>query len=273
MNLLVVGPILAAMALLRLLRVGLLTWIGVWWLALFITISYGFTAPIPRSAVVLYMAIATVSLLAYVLSSRARSRAFSQPLLRLAVDRRYNFLLAVVLVLIPGLVSFGIYRRSNVPVEPPFFARTLHPAPPNKITVHGNEVDLIRSDNPFRELKQSDPGGYLRHVESGRETYYKNCFYCHGDGLAGDGMFVHGLDPIPTDFTDIGVLPNFQESFFFWRISKGGPGMPDGGGPGDSAMPEWERFLTEEEIWEVILFLYDFTDSEPRALVEEHLQE
>jgi hypothetical protein len=24
-------------------------------------------------------------------------------------------------------------------------------------------------------------------------------------------------------------------------------------------MPAWEKFLTEEEMWEAILFLYDFT--------------
>jgi hypothetical protein len=30
-------------------------------------------------------------------------------------------------------------------------------------------------------------------------------------------------------------------------------------------MPAWEKFLTDEEIWDVILFLYDFTGQKPRA--------
>ena len=30
-------------------------------------------------------------------------------------------------------------------------------------------------------------------------------------------------------------------------------------------MPAWEKFLKEEEMWEVILFLYDFTGQKPRA--------
>ncbi len=59
-------------------------------------------------------------------------------------------------------------------------------------------------------------------------------------------MYAHGVNPAPANFIDQGVLPNFQETFFFWRIAKGGPGMPDEGAPGDSAMPEWERFLTNE---------------------------
>ena len=86
----------------------------------------------------------------------------------------------------------------------------------------------------------------------------------------GDGMFGHALNPIPTNFTDQGVLPMLQESFLFWRISKGAPGLPEEAGPWDSAMPAWENFLTEEEMWDVVLFLYDFNDYRPRARVEHH---
>ena len=101
--------------------------------------------------------------------------------------------------------------------------------------------------------------------------FQRHCRYCHGDGLAADGVFAHGLNPIPTNFTDPNVLPNFREAFFFWRIAKGAPGMPDEGGPGDSAMPAWEQFLTEEEMWEVLLFLYDFNPGyQPRSVVTEH---
>ena len=30
-------------------------------------------------------------------------------------------------------------------------------------------------------------------------------------------------------------------------------------------MPAWEKFLKEEEMWDAILFLYDFTGQRPRA--------
>ena len=84
----------------------------------------------------------------------------------------------------------------------------------------------------------------------------------------GNGMFVHGLDPIPTNFTDKGTIPMLRETFLFWRISKGGPGLPEEGGPWDTAMPAWEKFLKEDEIWEAILFLYDHTGYKPRAKEE-----
>ena len=59
-----------------------------------------------------------------------------------------------------------------------------------------------------------------------------------------------------------------RETFLFWRISKGGPGLPEEGGPWDTAMPAWEKILKEEDIWDVILFLYDFTGRKPRAREE-----
>ena len=34
----------------------------------------------------------------------------------------------------------------------------------------------------------------------------------------------------------------------------------------NSAMPAWENILTEEEIWAVIVFLYEQTGWQPRTL-------
>jgi len=57
-----------------------------------------------------------------------------------------------------------------------------------------------------------------------------------------------------------------QETYLFWRIAKGAPDLPQESTPWSSAMPAWENFLSEEEIWDVILFLYDYTGQRPRAL-------
>ena len=66
--------------------------------------------------------------------------------------------------------------------------------------------------------------------------------------MTGNGMFVHGLDPIPTNFSDQGAIAMLRDSFLFWRIAKGGPGLPEEGAPWDSAMPAWEKLLKEDEI-------------------------
>jgi mono/diheme cytochrome c family protein len=264
----IVLPIVAVMVLLRFFRAGLLLWIAVWWVGLYVAFRYGFTTPIPDSAIHIYMSIATLSLLAYATSSRERTRQSCGPILEFATSPRYTIPLAVVAAAIPGLVAWGVYASSNQPVQPPFFGRTVHPAPPSEITVHDQKIDLLHGENPFRALEKSDPKAFAEHVANGRHVYYSNCFFCHGDALGGDGMFAYGLNPVPANFQDSGVLPMFQETFFFWRIAKGGPGMPDEGAPGDSAMPEWDRFLTNDQMWEVILFLYSDTGYRPRSWEE-----
>jgi hypothetical protein len=265
MNVMVVLALLAVFAALRFRRTNLLTWGIAWWAGIYVFLRFGFTAPIPSSVISLYMGIVTIAIVAYVSSSQERRDEVSGPLLRFITEKRYTPLLAATVLAIPALAAANVYVQMNVPLQPPLFSRTVHPASPSAITVHDKNIDLDAGENPFLPLQSSNPAEYRKHVENGRRVYYRNCVFCHGDDLAGSGMFVHGLDPIPTNFTDSGTIPMLRDSFLFWRISKGGPGMPEEGGPWDSAMPAWEKFLTEDEIWEVILFLYDFTGTKPRA--------
>jgi hypothetical protein len=269
-NLLVVVPLVLAMIGLRFLRPNLLIWALAWWVGLLLAFRFGFSTPIPASVIAIYMGIATLALVAYVTSSGERLRAAFGPLERLVVERRYRPVLAALIVLVPALLGMNAYLKTKVAIEPPFFARTIHPAPPASIEVHGKTIDLVRGVNPFRALETSNPEQFKLHLANGRATYYQNCVFCHGDNLAATGMFAHGLDPIPTNFVESSPLPQLTESFIFWRIAKGGPGLPEEGGPWDSAMLAWERFLSEDEMWEVVLFLYDFTGNRPRALEERH---
>ena len=120
----------------------------------------------------------------------------------------------------------------SVPLEPPFFPRTVHPASPSEITVHDKKIDLDAGDNPFLPLETSNPEEFRKHVENGRRVYYQNCVFCHGDNLAGNGMFVHGLDPIPTNFADRGAIANFATRFCSGESPREGPGLPRKAGPG-----------------------------------------
>ncbi|HSP99868.1 MAG TPA: cytochrome c [Candidatus Dormibacteraeota bacterium] len=271
MKLGVLLSILGVAVVLRLLRAGLLVWLMALMVGVYVVLRHGFVTPLPDSAMRMYLAITALALSAYATSSRDRTRQVVDPVLAFVTERRFTLPLAVVAVLIPGLVAWSVYRGLQQPIQPPFFARTVHPAPPSEIAVHGQKIDLLRGQNPLRALEQSDAEAFAAHVANGRRIYYQNCVFCHGDSLGGDGMFAYGVSPVPANFLDSGVLPNFQETFFFWRIAKGGPGMPEEGAPGDSVMPEWERFLDSEQIWEVLLFLYHDTGYRPRALDQEAL--
>lgn len=265
MNFDIIVPIAAVLFALRFVRVRLLAWMGAWLVAMYLILTRGFTTPIPGSMVNIFMAIVVLSLLAYATSSRERHQETFGRIIEFAADPRYTLPLAVVSLAIPALVAWTVYRGAQQPAEPPFFSRTVHPSPPTEITAHGEKTDLLKGENPLRALEKTNPAKWQEHIQNGRNVYYQNCFYCHGDALGGDGMYAHGLNPLPANFLDQGVLPNFQETFFFWRVAKGGPGMPDEGGPGDSAMPEWERFLTNEQMWEVVAFLYADTGYRPRS--------
>jgi hypothetical protein len=266
----IVLAVLAVFGLLRFRRANLLMWAFAWWAGIYVLLRFGFTAPIPSSVISIYMGIATIAILAYVSSSQERREEVSGPLVRFMTDRRYTVALGAAVIAIPALAAANVYVQMNVPIQPPFFARTVHPASPTSISVHEKSVNLDAGENPFLALERSDPGEYRKHVENGRRVYYQNCVFCHGDNLAGNGMFVHALDPIPTNFADGATIANLRDTFLFWRVSKGGPGLPEEGGPWDTAMPAWEKFLTEEEMWDAILFLYDFTGEKPRAREEVH---
>jgi cbb3-type cytochrome c oxidase subunit III len=268
MNIFVVLAVAVVFALLRFRRVGLLIWAAAWWIGIYVLLRFGFSVPIPASVIFLYMGIITIAILAYVSSSQERREEVSGPLIRLMTEKRYMPLLALTVIAIPTLAAASVYARMNAPLQPPFFPRTIHPASPSEITVHDKKVDLDAGENPFLALEKSNPAEFRKHVENGRKVYYRNCVFCHGDTLAGTGMFVHGLDPIPTNFADQGAIAMLRDSFLLWRVSKGGPGLPEEGGPWDTAMPAWEKILKEEEMWEAILFLYDFTGQKPRAKEE-----
>ena len=207
MKILVVLAVAAAFGLLRFRRAPLLMWAGAWWAGIYIVLRFGFTVPIPASVISLYMGIVSIAILAYTSSSQERREEVSRPLVRFMTEKRYTALLGATVVAIPALAAANVYARMSVPLQPPLFSRTVHPASPSEITVHDKKIDLDTGENPFRHLETSNPAEFRTHVENGRQVFYRNCVFCHGDNMAGNGMFVHGLDPIPTNFADPGTIP------------------------------------------------------------------
>lgn len=266
MNWWIILVVLAVMLLLRWRKAGMLPWAAAWFFGILAILSYGFEVPVPASVIKIYMGIVFLSIFAYVLTEKERIAEFWQPIEAFVTEPRYRLLLAAVVLLLPALAAFRIYAGMTATPQAPFFARTVHPAPPDSITVHGTDVGLGTADNPYRELETANPTEFAERLEDGRRIYYENCFYCHGDLMGGAGMYAHALNPIPTNFQDPGTIAMLREAFLFWRIAKGAPGLPEEGGPWESAMPAWESFISEEEMWNVILFLYDFTGYKPRAV-------
>jgi len=268
MNFLVVIPVIAIMFAFRYLKVNALGWLAIWWIGLYIIFSYGIDPPLPSSIVFMFMGIITIVLLAYLSSNSEDLESTKQVTIRFITDNKYVDYLTMVAAAIPLFVAFQIFISASDPIQPPLATRTIHPVPPREIQFNDKTMNLSSTHNPYRELEQNDPEDFKEHLENGHRIYFENCVFCHGDDMKGKGIFAHGFDPIPANFADPTTIAMLQENYLFWRIAKGGPGLPDESTPWSSAMPAWEKFLTEEEIWDVTLFLYDYTEQKPRAVEE-----
>lgn len=221
--------------------------------------------PIPSSLFVFYTVVILAGLAVYVTTTAERMGSFMAPVNALLLSRglwplRWGVLLTLPLA--AGVVTAWSLLPSN---SAPVAFRVIHPAPPASITFAGKTINLREAENPFRHAKTADPEAFAGRVKEGKRVYYQNCYQCHGDNLAGDGLYAGAFNPRPADFQDVGTIAQLQESYLFWRIAKGGPGLPNESAPGRSAMPRWEGRLSEEEIWSVILFLYEATGYPPRT--------
>lgn len=249
----------------RVVRVNPLAWVTAWWVAVYLFLNYGVVPPLPSSLVGMFMGIVTISLLLYLTAYTERMEAARRVIVRFMVEDRFRIPLVLVIALIPALVAWQVYLDATAEPQPPLTSRTIHPPPPTQITFEGETMNLVSATNPYREFEESEPDSFARHVANGRRVYFENCVYCHGDDMRGEGEFAHALDPLPANFQDAGTIAQLQESYLFWRIAKGAPGLPAEATPWKSAMPAWEGILSEREIWDVILFLYEYTGHEPRA--------
>ena len=221
------------------------------------------SAPVPGSVVLQYMLTMLAGILLYVSADEKRWRTFREPMYAVMVEPDKKAIRLALMVLIPLLVGFVALDRVRPTVSAPPSLRSIHPAPPGQITFRGRSITLAGLNNPLRA-----DGSITEDYEVGKRVYYQNCLACHGDGLDGGGHYAHGFSPTPLSFQDNGTIAQLTESFVFWRIAKGGPGLPREGAPWYSAMPAWEDILTEEEIWAVIIFLYEQTGWHPRTWEE-----
>lgn len=227
---------------------------------MYLVFRFGIRPPAPWSVVKLYMAVVLLAVFVYVSSDSDSWRAFLSPIQSTLVDEGKRPIRSVLMVLLPILAGVYAYAQAVQKTEAPVELRAVHPAPPSSISFRGKSIDLQGLDNPLRK----DTANHEKYVAEGAAIYIKNCVFCHGDDLNGRGHFAHAFNPPPANFTDPGTIAMLQESFLFWRIAKGGAGLPKESTPWNSVMPAWEDRLSEDEIWKVILYLYDATGYQPR---------
>lgn len=224
---------------------------------------------IPKSLLTMYMLFVVAGVLMVFTFTEEDAEELAAPIKALVEDPTKRKLRNLVFVIVPLLAGYFTYQKMLPSFEAPMELRTIHPAPPSKFKAYGKSFNLTTLENPYRKFQKEDPAKFRELVKAGGDVYIKNCQYCHGDKLDGQGPYASGLNPTPLNFQDVGTIAQLQESFLFWRIATGGPGLPAEAAPWISSMPVWQNFLSEDEIWKVILFLYDYTGRQPRSWANE----
>ena len=234
-------------------------------LGCYVLFAHIISPPLPKSLLIQYMVIIAIAIVLVATFNNETAERFGAPIKSLlgsptmAIARFVA--LGVIVVGVAGLVYNKIKPSTASPVE----LRTVHPAPPSSLKVYGKTYNLLKLTNPVRDANPKGSEGYVEAVKAGGDLYYKNCIYCHGDLLDGKGHFADAFTPRPINFQDVGTIAQLQEAFLFWRITTGGPGLPREGAPWSSAMPVWHEMLKEQEVWNIVTFLYDYTGQVPRT--------
>ncbi len=241
-------------------------------MAAFVFFKYAVPPLIPVSLLIQYMIICVIGVLLFFSFDDELWVRFKSPIAAVTQKDgtwpiRWFFLLAI-----PVLIAYSSFMIVKPNFSSPVELRQVHPAPPSKLKVFNKTFNLSTLNNPVREevvanMKAGDKDKgwevYNTAVTAGRDIYYQNCFFCHGDLMYGEGVFAGGFNPRPINFQDE-TINQLQEAFLFWRISTGGPGLPKEGTPWNSAMPVWHEMLGENDVWNVIIFLYDYIGEVPR---------
>lgn len=220
-----------------------------------------FSPPLPDQIILMFMFTSVFTLLIYFSIQEDIFNAFLAPIkTTLRDDNKKILRIVLVYILIPVFAGFITYGKVKTRIEPPISARIIHPEPPAEIKFKGRKIKILGIENPLRKNAEN----LSTHIEEGKKIYFQSCFYCHGADLAGNGLFADAFNPRPLPFRGTDTIAQLPESFIFYRIAKGWKTLPAGSTPWDSSMPAYEDFLSQDDIWKVVLYIYDASGNQPR---------
>ena len=136
-----------------------------------------------------------------------------------------KILFAALLLLICILVIHWITHENKPWIVPPEYKNLTNPLPPTASSLN-----------------------------AARQIYMDVCAQCHGDRGKGDGPEARSHYPLPADLTDPKVLTNLTDGEIFYQISEG-----------RRPMPSFKARLTEDQRWQLVLFVRSFRHSDGPA--------
>jgi mono/diheme cytochrome c family protein len=171
-----------------------------------------------------------------------------------------------------------------IPNEKPSVVRGQQLVTQLPITTY-QSLDYYRSHSPYQtftdlsatsltESQRWDAVAYLwqstttsESLANGKQLYAQNCAACHGENGGGNGVFADDLKATgdlsaqtmsgaqdmqmqtPANFTDPKRMLGASPALLQGKILRGGMG---------TGMPMWGSIFNEEQIWDLIAYIYSF---------------
>jgi mono/diheme cytochrome c family protein/plastocyanin len=195
----------------------------------------------------------------------------------------------------PEPVTVPMYVTLDLDIDAPHYAPSLPSDRPSAISGQQlasnleisqfNNPDFYQANSPYQlfedlnstalsDSEKWDVVGYVwesnttpKALTNGAQLYAQNCAACHGENGAGNGVFADDLAKAgeasmqnmtganemamqtPVDFTDSKRMLGASPALLQGKILRGGMG---------TGMPMWGSIFTEEQIWDLIAYLYSF---------------
>ena len=193
----------------------------------------------------------------------------------------------------PVPASVPLYVTLGINIDAPHEASSIPGSQPSAINGQkfalnlpiNQSTDYYRTNSPYQvfsefsdtsltEQQRWDMVAYLwqsnttkESLANGQKLYAQNCAACHGENGAADGVFADDLAEAgeasiqtmtganamsmqtPVDFTDSERMLGASPALLQGKILRGGMG---------TGMPMWGAIFTEEQIWDLIAYLYSF---------------
>ncbi|MBI5454714.1 MAG: hypothetical protein HY956_08810, partial [Deltaproteobacteria bacterium] len=106
--------------------------------------------PIPESLIFMYMVLVVATVLLVMTSTDESTEELFRPIRALLKDPKKAFVRNIVFVIAPLVAGYIAYGLASKGIEPPAELRSIHPAPPSKMSAYGRPFDIATLENPLR---------------------------------------------------------------------------------------------------------------------------